>query len=145
MGRSTLELRLTIAGVVAVALLAHVGPRQAHAAGPRVGPGPVRTVLEQGGYRVSLVLGPNRASVANRVEVEVSRGGAPVAGCAVRLEATMLAMRMPFRGYDLVERGGRYVLSVPPWLMPGAWELTVTVTPPAGEPVRLALQDELRL
>jgi len=150
MGRSTLELRVTIVGVVAafvvaVAMLAHVGPKQAHAAGPRVGPGPASTVVEQGGYRVRVTLGPNRASAPNRIEVDVSRGGAPVGGCAVRLEATMLAMRMPDRGYELVERGGRYALSVPPWLMPGAWELTVTVTPPGHEAVRVAFQDELQL
>jgi hypothetical protein len=149
MSRSALEVRVTIAVVVvafaaAFLLLGHVGPKQAHASGPRVGPGPAATLLAQRGYRLRVTLGPNRASLSNRIAVEVTRAGAPVPGCLVRLEATMLAMRMPYRGYDLVAGGGAYSARVPPWLMPGAWQLTLTVTPPGETPLELGFQDELQ-
>jgi hypothetical protein len=77
------------------------------------------------------------------VAVSVSRYGAPVAGASVHLSASMLTMDMGTARYSLAG-GGTYAVTTPAWLMPGLWELAVTVRPPGGPALSFGLADELR-
>jgi len=108
-----------------------------------VGPGPVHQVVRRAGYRLTIRVSPNRATSPNRVVVGVSQDGMPVTGARVTLSAAMLTMDMGTARYDLAG-DGTYSVHTPPWLMPGLWELAVSVRPPGGPPVSVGLVDHLR-
>ncbi len=109
----------------------------------RVGPGAVRVRLVRGGYRIAIAVSPNRADRPNGVTVAVVRGGRPVTAARVRVDAGMLGMAMGVASYDL--RGSvAYRTRMPAWLMPGAWGLAFTVTPPGRPPIHVVLDDRLR-
>lgn len=115
------------------------------AAGARraVGPGAFATAILRDGYRVAIRVSPNRASTSNRVAVSVRRDGELVRDADVRLTANMEAMDMGVGHYQL---DGRTLYSArpPAWLMPGLWQLVVSVQPVGGPAVRVALDDLLR-
>jgi YtkA-like protein len=108
-----------------------------------VGPGAVRQTLRRNGYAVAIRVVPNRADTPNRVVVAVSRYGEPVSGAQVTLTASMLTMDMGVAHYRLTGDGS-YSVRTPAWLMPGLWDLAVSVRPPGGTAVSVALADRLR-
>jgi hypothetical protein len=118
-------------------------PAAVPAATIEVGPGAVSHAVVRGGYRVAVRVTPNRTSKPNRVVVSVSRDGEPVGGARVRLSASMLTMDMGTAKYDLAG-DGTYAVTTPAWLMPGLWELAVTVRPPGGPAVSFGLADDMR-
>jgi len=118
-------------------------PAAVPAATIEVGPGAVRHAVVRGGYRVAVHVTPNRASKANRVVVTVSQYGVPVTGARVGLSASMLTMDMGTAHYQL-GGDGAYAVTTPAWLMPGIWELAVTVRPPGGRAVSFGLADDMR-
>jgi hypothetical protein len=118
-------------------------PAAVPAATIEVGPGVVRHAVVRGGYRVAVHVAPNRATKPNRVVVTVSQDGVPVSGASVRLSASMLTMDMGTAKYDLAG-DGTYAVTTPAWLMPGLWDLAVTVRPPGGPAVSFGLADDIR-
>jgi YtkA-like len=118
-------------------------PTAVPAATVEVGPGIVRHVVVRGGYRVTIRVTPNRASRANHVVVAVSQAGIPVTGAHVGITASMLTMDMGTARYRLAG-SGTYAVTTPAWLMPGLWELGVTVRPPGGAAVSVGLADDMR-
>jgi hypothetical protein len=118
-------------------------PAAVPAATIEVGPGAVSHAVVRGGYRVAVRVSPNRASKANRVVVSVTQAGMPVSGARVRLSASMLTMDMGTARYALTG-DGTYAVRTPAWLMPGLWELAVTVRPPGGPALSFGLADDMR-
>jgi copper transport protein len=111
-------------------------------ASAKVGPGPVKRVLEKAGYRLQVSVDPNRAAVPNSFAVDISRGGRPVRGADVTATFTMLDMEMGQIAYTLPEqRPGAYARSAPALGMVGHWGLRFAVRPPNGTPFDVLLLD----
>lgn len=107
-----------------------------------VGPGPFRAHVSRDGYELAVRVSPNRATTANRIAVSLTEAGTPVAGARVGVAAGMLTMDMGTAHYRLAG-DGTYSGALPAWEMPGRWGLTVSVTPPGGAPIRVALDDRI--
>jgi copper transport protein len=117
--------------------LAAIGNNAVHA-----GPGPVRDVANQNGYRLELHVQPNRAAVPNDFAVSITRNGVPVRGADVTLTFTMLDMAMPSQTFRLAEsQPGVYRHTAPALVMVGSWGLSFTVTPAGGGPFSVVLVD----
>jgi copper transport protein len=118
--------------------LASVGGAKAH-----VGPGPVREVVNQNGYRLAVQVSPNRAAVPNSFQVAISRGGKPVRNADVTLDFAMLDMEMGQQAYHLSETApGTYGHAAPALVMVGHWGLSFQVTPPGQRPFTVLLVDK---
>ena len=141
------ETVLITGAVLAAAVLSSLPPPSkalasvGHAA--RVGPGEVRKVVEQDGYRVGVRVSPNRAAVPNSFEVDVTRGGQPVHGADVTVDFAMLDMEMGRQSYQLPETApGVYSRSAPALVMVGHWGLSFRVAPPEKPPFDVVLVDK---
>jgi copper transport protein len=118
--------------------LASVGSAKAH-----VGPGPVRQVFNQNGYRLAVQVSPNRAAVPNSFQVAISRGGKPVRNADVTLDFAMLDMEMGQQAYHLSETApGTYGHAAPALVMVGHWGLSFQVAPPGQKPFTVLLVDK---
>jgi copper transport protein len=118
--------------------LASVGSAKAH-----VGPGPVRQVFNQNGYRLAVQVSPNRAAVPNSFQVAISRGGKPVRNADVTLDFAMLDMEMGQQAYHLSETApGTYGHAAPALVMVGHWGLSFQVAPPGQRPFTVLLVDK---
>jgi copper transport protein len=118
--------------------LASVGSAQAH-----VGPGAVREVVNQNGYRLAVRVAPNKAAVPNSFQVAITRGGKPVRNADVTLDFTMLDMEMGQQAYHLTETSpGTYGRAAPALVMVGHWGLGFQVTPPGKPPFTVLLVDK---
>src|SRR5689334_21716066 len=87
---------LRVAGaIVAAAVLSSLAPPSKALAAissstKRVGPGPITTTLEKGGYRIDVRVAPNKAVVPNDFSLHITRGGQPVRDADVLARFTML-------------------------------------------------------
>jgi copper transport protein len=141
------ELGLVAAAVFAAAVLSSLPPpakalAKASSAVARVGPGPVRRVVTKNGYRVEVVVQPNRAAVPNDFTLRLMRGGKPVRGADVTTGVAMLDMEMGQQGYRLRETApGVYTHSAPALVMVGHWGLSFEVAPPGHAPFTLLFLD----
>jgi hypothetical protein len=110
----------------------------------QVGPGPVRTELRAGSYRLELRLAPNRASRRGVVAVTLVKGGRPVENARVRLTVTMLDMNMGNFTVPLPETGtGTYARTAPVLGMSGRWGWRFDVTPAGGKRFSIAVADRM--
>ena len=76
-----------------------------------------------------VALGPNRASVANRLAIRLTDHGRPVSGARVRVSFSMPSMGM-WNAYTAVltpAGAGRYAGTVPVLGMAGQWQLRIDV------------------
>ena len=105
------------------------------------GPGAVRAAIVRDGDRIRITLAPNHAGRQNVVTVSVRRGGRPVQGAGVHLDAGMLDMGMGVAAYRLA--GPRHRGALPAWGMPGRWGLGFTITAPGSKPVRVVVIDAM--
>lgn len=141
------EVGLVAATILAAALLTSLAPpspalAQVGRAAAQVGPGPVRSTVAAGGYRLELSVTPNRAAVDNRFSVRVTRGGRPVTGAAVTIRLTMLDMDMADSTYRLAEGpAGTYTRTTPALVMVGHWGLHVGVEAPGAAAVEVFVRD----
>lgn len=141
------EAVLVAAAVLAAAVLSSLAPpakalAKASGAVARVGPGPVRHVATKDGYRVELLVEPNRAAVPNDFTLRVTRGGKPVRGADVTTNVAMLDMEMGQQGYRLQEVApGVYRHTAPALVMVGHWGLSFEVTPRGRAPFSLLFLD----
>jgi len=133
------ELGLVWAAVVVAAVLSSLPPpppalAQEGGALARVGPGTVRATVVRSGYRLQVLVAPNRAAVPNDFALRITRNGQPVTGATVTVTFTMLDMEMGSQEYTLNEtQPGVYARpSAPALVMVGHWGLMFQVTPKGG-------------
>jgi copper transport protein len=139
---------LLIAGAVfAAALLSSLAPpppafAEQESAQARVGPGRVATTLTRNGYKLQVLVSPNRAAAPNAFALRLTRHGQPVRGADVTVQFSMLDMEMPNQTYRLAESApGVYSRRAPALLMVGHWGLAFTITPKSGPPVTALVVD----
>ena len=141
------EVLLVAAAVAAAAVLSSLPPppktlAAVGGANSRVGPGPVRQVVDQNGYRLEFQVSPNRAAVPNTFAVRITRGGRPVRSATVIAGFVMLDMEMGTQSYRLPETApGMYERSAPVLVMVGHWGLSFEITPPGKQPFRILFVD----
>jgi copper transport protein len=141
------EVLLVGAAVAAAAVLSSLPPpakalAAASKASARVGPGPVREVVNENGYRLEFRVTPNRAAVPNTFTVRVTRAGQPVRGASVISGFAMLDMEMGQQSYQLPEVSpGVYQRSAPALVMVGHWGLSFEITPPGRQPFTVQFVD----
>ena len=141
------EVLLVVSAVVAAAVLSSLPPpskalAKVGGATAHVGPGTVAEVVNKNGYRVELLVNPNRAAAENTFALRISRNGEPVTGAEVVIGVTMLDMEMGTQSYRLTETSpGTYSASLPALVMVGHWGLSFDVTPKNGTPFSVLLVD----
>ena len=107
-----------------------------------VGPGRVTRSIARDGYRLDVVVDPNRAAVPNDFSVRLTRAGKPVRGAVVTTKFAMLDMAMAEQGYQLRETSpGVYTRTAPALVMVGHWGITIHVEPPGEKPFDIVLVD----
>jgi copper transport protein len=142
------ELLLVWAAVVAAAVLSSLAPpppalAQEGGALARVGPGPVSTTVTKDGYKLQVLVSPNKAAVPNDFVLKLTRNGKPVTGADVTVTFAMLDMEMGNQEFRLTETSpGVYSRPANPALvMVGHWGLSFQVTPKDGPPFTALVVD----
>jgi copper transport protein len=132
------EVVLVAGAVFAAAVLSSLAPPPPafalqNSALARVGPGRVAQTVERNGYKIEVLLSPNKAAAPNSFALRITRGGQPVRGASVTLALNHLEMAMPQQQYELQEVSpGVYSRSAPALVMVGKWGLTFRITPKGG-------------
>lgn len=142
------ESVVLVGAVFAAALITSLAP-PAKALGEfghaqaKVGPGPVRKVVQEGAYRLEFRVSPNKVAVPNSFAVRITKDGKPVTGADVTAEFSMLDMEMGRLAYRLPERKpGLFERSAPALVMVGHWGLAFDVRPSGGNPFTVLLVDK---
>jgi copper transport protein len=131
--------------VFAAALLSSLAPpppafAKEGSALARVGPGRVAATVNRNGYRLRVLVDPNKAAAPNAFGLELTRGGQPVRQADVTLAFDMLDMEMPQQEYRLTESSpGVYTRKAPALVMVGHWALSFNIAPKGGAPPFTAL------
>jgi copper transport protein len=142
------EALLVAGAVFAAAVLSSLAPPPPafalqNSALARVGPGRVAQTVERAGYKVQVLLSPNKAAAPNSFALRITRGGQPVAGATVTLALNHLEMAMPQQQYELREVSpGVYSRSAPALVMVGKWGLSFQITPKGGTPFTALIVDQ---
>ena len=140
---------ILVAGTVFVAaLLSSLAPPPPafalqNSALAQVGPGPVAHTATRAGYRLSLLVSPNKAAAPDSFALKITKNGQPVRHANVTLTFNHTEMEMPQQEYQLNEtQPGVYARSAPALVMVGNWSLGFQVTPPGGQPFTALFLDE---
>ncbi|MFL5863430.1 MAG: copper resistance CopC/CopD family protein [Solirubrobacteraceae bacterium] len=147
-GLASAEVVLVGGAVFVAALLSSLAPPPSafalqNAALAQVGPGPVAHTVTRNGYRLSVVVAPNRAAAPDTFILRITKRGRPVRHANVTLTFNHTQMEMPQQQYQLTEiRPGVYARSAPALIMVGNWTLGFQVTPPGGQPFTATILDE---
>jgi copper transport protein len=142
------EAVLVVWAVFAAAILTSLAPpskalAEVSGASAKVGPGPVRQVVEKNGYRVAVSVTPNRAAIPNDFNVQITKNGKPVSGATVIARFQMLDMDMQSLEYALQQKQpGLFSKTEPALVMVGHWGLNFEVTPPGGKQFNVLLVDK---
>jgi copper transport protein len=108
-----------------------------------VGPGRVVQTVNRAGYRLQVLVSPNKAAAPDSFALRLTRGGRPVNGATVTLDFNHLQMQMPQQEYGLRQTGpGIYSRSAPALIMVGPWGLSFNVTPPGHPPFTALIVDQ---
>jgi copper transport protein len=109
----------------------------------RVGPGRVARTVSQAGYKLQVLVSPNKAAAPDSFALRITRNGTPVRGANVTLTFNHTEMQMPQQEYQLKEIGpGVYSRSAPALVMVGRWALAFQVTPPGGKAFNALILDQ---
>jgi copper transport protein len=109
----------------------------------RVGPGRVAETVQRNGYKLEVLVSPNKAAAPDSFALRISRGGLPVRGATVTLALNHLEMQMPQQQYELKETTpGVYSRSAPALIMVGKWGLSFNVSPPGAPPFTALIVDQ---
>ena len=140
---------ILVAGTVFVAaLLSSLAPPPPafalqNSALAQVGPGPVVHTVNRAGYRLSLLVSPNKAAAPDSFALKITKNGQPVRHANVTLTFNHTEMEMPQQEYQLNEtQPGVYARSAPALVMVGNWSLGFQVTPPGGQSFTARFLDE---
>jgi copper transport protein len=138
-----------VAGVVfAAAVLSSLAPPPPafalqNSALATVGPGRVARTVNRAGYRLQVLVSPNRAAAPDSFALRITKGGKPVRGANVTLALNHLEMQMPQQEYQLTEnQPGIYARSAPALVMVGRWGLNFQITPKGGPPFTALIVDQ---
>jgi len=143
----SIEAVLVAGAILAAAVLSSVAPpppafAEEGSAIARVGPGKVASTVTRGGYKLQVLVDPNRAAAPDSFGLRLTRGGKPVSGADVTLTFAMLDMQMPTQEYQLAETApGVYTRKAPALVMVGHWGLSYTITPKHGLPFTVLVVD----
>jgi copper transport protein len=103
----------------------------------------VARTVNRAGYRLELLVSPNRAAAPDSFALRITKGGQPVRGAEVTLTFAMTTMEMPNQEYQLREiRPGLYSRAAPALVMVGLWGLTFQITPRDGPPFSALILDQ---
>jgi copper transport protein len=109
----------------------------------RVGPGRVVETVSRAGYRLQVLVSPNKAAAPDAFSLRITRNGVPVSGANVTLTFNHTEMQMPQQEYQLKEtRPGIYTRSAPALVMVGRWALDFQITPRTGPPLTALILDQ---
>jgi copper transport protein len=109
----------------------------------KVGPGRVAQTISRAGYKLQVLVSPNRAAAPDSFALRITRNGAPVRGASVTLTFNHLEMQMPQQQYQLKEiQPGVYSRSVPALIMVGKWGLAFQVAPQGAAPFTALIVDQ---
>ncbi len=149
LGRLVSGETLLVGGAVFVAvLLASLAPPPPsfalqNSALARVGPGRVARTVERNGYKLQVLVSPNKAASPSAFALRLTQGGQPVRGATVTLAFNHLEMQMPEQDYQLKEISpGVYSRTAPALVMVGKWGLAFEITPPGGTPFTALIVDQ---
>jgi copper transport protein len=108
-----------------------------------VGPGRVARTVERAGYKLQVLVSPNKAAAPDSFALRITKGGQPVRGADVTLALNHLEMQMPQQQYQLTEtQPGVYSRSAPALVMVGRWGLNFQITPKGGQPFDALIVDQ---
>ncbi len=142
------EVVLVGGAVFVAALLSSLAPPPAafalqNTALAQVGPGPVSHSVTRNGYRLSVLVSPNKAAAPDAFALKITKNGQPVRHANVTLTFNHTEMEMPQQQYQLTEtQPGVYSRSAPALIMVGNWSLGFQITPPGGQPFTATILDE---
>jgi copper transport protein len=142
------EVLLLGGAVFAAAILSSLPPPPPsfvlqNSAAARVGPGQVAATVNRAGYRLQVLVSPNRAAAPDSFALRISRNGVPVRGATVTLTFNHLEMQMPQQEYQLKETApGIYSRSAPALIMVGRWGLAFQVAPRGVPPFTALIVDQ---
>ncbi len=149
-------LRRTVSGeviliggaVFAAAVLSSLAPPPPsfalqNSAVAKVGPGRVAASVTENGYKLQVLVTPNKAAAPDSFALRITKNGVPVRGANVTLTFNHTEMEMPQQEYQLKEtRPGVYSRSAPALVMVGRWALGFNITPPGGPPFTALILDQ---
>jgi copper transport protein len=141
------EAVLVAGAVFVAALLSSLAPpppafATEGSAAAKVGPGRVAAAVSTNGYKLQVLVDPNKAAAPNSFALRLTRNGQPVRGADVTLSFAMLDMEMPNQQYQLTETApGLYSRNAPALVMVGHWALTFDVAPKGAAPFTATLVD----
>ena len=108
-----------------------------------VGPGPGGRTVNRAGYRLQVLVSPNKAAAPDSFALRITKNGQPVRHANVTLTFNHLEMQMPQQEYQLKETApGVYSRAAPALIMVGKWGLGFNVRPPGGPPFTALIVDE---
>jgi copper transport protein len=109
----------------------------------QVGPGRVAATVNRAGYKLQVLVSPNKAAAPNSFALRITKNGVPVRGATVTLLFNHLEMQMPQQEYALREtRPGIYSRAAPALIMVGKWALTFQVAPQGAPPFTALIVDQ---
>jgi copper transport protein len=142
------EAMIVIAAVFVAAVLSSLAPPPPafalqNSALAQVGPGQVAATVNRNGYRLQVLVSPNKAAAPDSFALRITKGGVPVPGATVTLLFNHLEMQMPQQEYSLREiRPGLYSRAAPALIMVGKWGLSFQVAPPGAPPFTALIVDQ---
>jgi copper transport protein len=108
-----------------------------------VGPGRVAATVHRAGYRLQVLVSPNKAAAPDSFALRITKNGRPVRHASVTLTFNHTEMQMPQQEYQLKEtRPGVYSRAAPALIMVGKWSLAFNVTPKTGAPFTALILDQ---
>jgi copper transport protein len=141
------EAVLIAGAIFAAAVLSSLAPPAAALAKEgsalaKVGPGRVASTVNVNGYKLQVLVSPNKAAIPNNFALRITKNGKPVTGADVTLGFAMLDMEMANQEYALKEvQPGVYSRPAPALVMVGHWALSFNVTPKGGTPFSATIVD----
>ncbi len=142
------EIAIVTAAVFTAAVLSSLAPPPPafalqNSALAQVGPGRVVETVERSGYRLQVLVSPNKAAAPDSFALRITRGGVPVRGATVTLTLNHLEMQMPQQEYALKEvQPGVYSRAAPALVMVGKWGLAFQVAPRGGPAFTALIVDQ---
>jgi copper transport protein len=142
------EALLVTAAVFTAAVLSSLAPPPPafalqDSALAQVGPGRVAETVERAGYKLEVLVSPNKAAAPDSFALRITKGGRPVRGADVTLTFNHTEMEMPQQEYQLSEtRPGVYSRAAPALVMVGKWALGFEITPKGGPSFNALILDQ---
>jgi copper transport protein len=142
------EALLVTAAVFTAAILSSLAPPPPafalqDSALAQVGPGRVAETVQRAGYRLEVLVSPNKAAAPDSFALRITNGGQPVSGADVTLTFNHTEMEMPQQQYQLTETlPGVYSRAAPALVMVGKWALGFQITPKGGPSFNALILDQ---